>query len=106
MAVCPQVPGLLAGAPGGKPSQGLGGSSRTWLAPEAKGQLKAGCRGRQGPAPTTQPHPHPHLTPTNPCWASKSQARALPWVPRAMGATEAVQQGEQHPLPHGEGPCR
>lgn len=70
-AGCPQVPGLLlAGAPGGKPDQGLGS------APEAKGQTRGGYRGRQG-----QATPHSHPTPLQPRWSAQADRMLLPQNP-------------------------
>ena len=88
----PPFPGLLAGAPGRKPTQGLGGSPRARLGSEAKGQPKGGCRGRQGPAPST---------PTGPPRPRQAPASR---VLRAMGGHGGQDAGRAAPHPRGEGP--
>src|SRR5512137_1516409 len=88
----PPFPGLLAGAPGRKPTQGLGGSPRGSRGSEAKGQPKGGCRGRQGPAPST---------PTGPPRPRQAPASR---VLRAMGGHGGQDAGRAAPHPRGEGP--
>ena len=75
----PPFPGLLAGAPGRKPTQGLGGSPRG-----SRGEGAEAGRGRLPPPPPGLPGPGRH----RPLGSSE------PW-----GATEDRTQGEQHPTP-------